>query len=1046
MDLVRFSEYSRQQIHDYFDPESPFLAQTGTWGLHGVVRVPRAESDWVFFVTLAGGRRPYAFDEAITSAGVLSWQSQPRQRLSDSAVQSWIHHDQRRHHIHLFLRVRGPGPYLYMGQLDYISHDPDRECPVFFQWQIRDFRPPAEVRQLLHLLPSTPATPAPRHRADPEAPPEPGHAAVALVTRRHVYVQWHSPAGKPEGKPVRFRNSPAGFRRFLRVAPQTSLALMWTDAARLSWDPPKEGQPPALRYLHLPWNADAAGIAYAPPSSLDAQLPGAFAALLLTPGDEEVPAKRIERAVRLSQRWIRDAARVRDQEQHIKALLARAFPGFTAVCRDWRTKSALWILENYPTADDVRQADMAALVAGVSLATAHRVGVNKVERLRTAALEAALLADPTATGQNVLAAIREWRRRKATLVETEGLQASLGDTGRFPVVRAAPHPRAPRAPEKRSGGRYHVASQDRARPLQDPAAIVCQRYSTGWRLLLRATSARRVRQQDRDLMRMGGDWVLKSAHPVEVDNVARDLPLKPTMIFRLAQQQDEAPASMVKTLSHRHDHVVVVANGGLVLGGQPEPLFGLDGWQAFWVPEGQAATVTDAAGQQVLHRPLPPRYDLTLSGTRARGVEGRAPLFLGAFPVVEGDTNEPLQLVLGQEGRGLRRWRQDSWFSGGRIELPTPPASVSMGWYFLRVYDQRQVELESHEFFWIRDLVRIDSSTRPSGAGELCFVTGGALTVSSSDPRLSLTAAADNLLVAEIPLHPQFDVTHWSFGGPGPRDHVRHLGIRLARTVWALADETAPEDALAWTTTAIDIPMAAARPTSRLALYVSVSRRDSLPTQVVLACETSTRTIPLKAGRGLFPLRNLATAVPLDTRDMHHALSITLTAREDSHSTPEFLPVARLVPQYRCGKCGTAFRSDRTALERHVAEAHPIQYYQPSKYEDYLQLALQARMVPNLPQKVYVCGFCSMVVRAERNAHINPTSVMSAHWNVHQVERPGATPTFTILATVAEIVSIANLILPPLVQCLECHNVMASSDDRWPQHEQQHHGSWIVAE
>ncbi len=1043
MDLVRFTEYSRKQIHDHFDPESPFLAQTGTWGLHGVVRVPRTESDWVFFVTFAGGPRSFAFEEAITNAGVLSWQSQPRQRLSDSAVQRWIRHDSSRHHIYLFLRVRGPDPYLYMGQLDYVSHDPDRECPVFFQWQIRDFRPPDKVRQLLHLPMSAPPT---RHRADVQVPSVQGHAAVALVTRRHVFVQWHSRAGKPVGTPVRFRNSLAGLRRFQRVAPATSLALMWTDAARLSWDPQAtEGQPPALQYLHLPWNTEAASIAHAPPSSLNALLPGAFAALLRNhpPGDEGgVPAKRIERAVRLSQRWLRDAARVRDQEQHIKSLLARSFPGFTAVCRDWRTKSALWILENYPTPTDVLQADVAALVEGVSLATAHRVGLTKVERLRTAAVDAALLADPTATGQDVLAAIREWRRWKATLVETEGLQASLGDTGRFPAVRTAPHPRAPRAPEKRPGGRYHVASPGRPRSPQDPAAIVCQRYSTGWRLLLRATSARRVRQQDRDLMRMGGDWILKSAHPVEVDHVPRGLPLKATMIFRLAKQQDQSPATMVKTLSHRHDHVVVVADGGMVSGGQPEPLFGLDGWQAFWVPEGKAATITDAAGHQVAHRPVPPRYDLTLSGTRARGVEGRAPLFLGAFPAVEGDTNEPLQLVLGQEGRGLRRWREDLWFSGGRVDLPTPPAA--MGWYFLRVYDQRQVELESHEFFWIRDLVRIDAITKPSGTSELGFVTAGALAVSSSDPTLSLATVAENVLVAEIPLHPQFDVTHWSFSGPGRRDHVRNLGVRLARTVWALADETAPEDDLAWTTTAMDITMAATRPTSRQVLYLSVSRRDSLPTQVALACETSTKTVPLKNGRGLFPLRNLATAVPLDTRTVRQALSITLTVRADAHATPEVLPVARLVPQYRCGKCGTKFPNDRTGLERHVAEEHPVRYYQPIKYDDYLQLALQAKMVPNLPQKVYVCGLCSMVVRAERSAYINPTSVMSAHWNGHQVERPGVTPTFNILATVADIAAIANLILPPLIQCLECHIVMAVSDGQWSKHEQQHHGSWIV--
>ncbi len=1044
MGLARFSEYTRQQVHDYFDPQSAFLAQTGTWGLHAIVRVPHTESDWVFFVTLAQHRGSFAFEESITDAGVLSWQSLPRQTLSDSAVQRWIRHDASRHHIYLFLRVRGPGPYLYMGQLDYVAHDSHRERPVFFKWQIRDWSPPDPIRTLLDLPPAALKTP---DGGDEHSSSVHGHAAIALVTRRHVFVQWHSPDGKPQGSPERFRNSLPGLRRLLRLAPGTSLAMMWTDAALLSWGAWDDDHPGVLTYL--PWNEKTAALTRAPSSAVNALLPEAVAALLLSRRATDPPplaASKVDRAVRLGQRWTRLAREVRDVEQSIKALLDQAFPGFRTVCRDWRTKSALWILENYPTPTEFLRADLAVLVNGVSLATASRVGDAKVKRLRAAVCAAVSAADPVATQENLLGAIRLWKLRKSALEKTESMQSALGATGKFPAVRgAARHPRTPLAPDRRPGGRYHVTKTWQFSAQPAPSALECERYSTGWRLLFRAADAKVVRQQNHHLTRVGEAWILESSHPVEVDNVITALPLNEVMIFRLAKQHDQSRAPLVTKLSRRHQHLLLAAEGVAVAGGQPQNLFALGGWRAFLIPETGPVTVTDVAGQPVLQRSALPDYHLKVTGTRAAGIDGSPPVFLGAFPTVEGDASEPLTLIVGQEGRGLHRWRKQVPFSSGRVDLPLPPAYMAMGWFFLRVYDGRQTELETHEFLWIRDLVSIESFSKPSGVAELRFVTAGPLSVSSNHAAVPLRITTANFLEAEIPLHPQFDVTRWSFHGLRPLDNVRNVGIRVTRTAWALGDESAPEQDLVWTTTPIDLPLAAARPTSRQVLYLSVSRTDTLPTQVTVSCANSQKTIPLKSGRGLFPVRNLATAIPLETRDMS-PISVTLTVIDDRRQAPRPMALARLVPQYRCGKCGAPFSDNRTGLERHVTEEHPIRYHQPKQYGDYLALAMQAEMVANLPSKVYLCGACSMVVLADKSAYANPTSVMSSHWNMHQKAQPGSIMTFTILTTLTEMESIAHLILPPLGQCLECLGVVSLAADSWSAHVNTHYEVWIASE
>jgi len=151
-ELLLYSDYTRQQVHDIFAPHIPFTPQRGTWGILGIVAIPKRSGDFVFFVTFGQQQGQHVFDEGITEEGVLSWQSQPKQSLADRQIQQLIQHDELLNTIYLFLRTHKNLPYTYLGTLQYLSHDSEREYPVWFQWQILDWDLPTEVCQRMELV------------------------------------------------------------------------------------------------------------------------------------------------------------------------------------------------------------------------------------------------------------------------------------------------------------------------------------------------------------------------------------------------------------------------------------------------------------------------------------------------------------------------------------------------------------------------------------------------------------------------------------------------------------------------------------------------------------------------------------------------------------------------------------------------------------------------------------------------------------------------------------------------------------------------------
>lgn len=131
--------YSREDVHGIFSPNTAFTPQAGSWGLHGIVKIPDREKDYVFFVTYGQEQGEHEFDEGITDDGVLSWQSQPSQGLEDRRVIDFINHNDITDNVYLFLREKKRTDYMFYGRLAYLSHDTSREKPVYFQWQLLDW-------------------------------------------------------------------------------------------------------------------------------------------------------------------------------------------------------------------------------------------------------------------------------------------------------------------------------------------------------------------------------------------------------------------------------------------------------------------------------------------------------------------------------------------------------------------------------------------------------------------------------------------------------------------------------------------------------------------------------------------------------------------------------------------------------------------------------------------------------------------------------------------------------------------------------------------
>ena len=103
--LELYKRYNREEIHDIFSPHTKFTPQSGTWGLHGLVRIENS-NDFVFIVTLGTIQSGHTFDEGFTEDGVFRWQSQPRNTFKTPNIIKLINELKKGEKIVFCLRSR----------------------------------------------------------------------------------------------------------------------------------------------------------------------------------------------------------------------------------------------------------------------------------------------------------------------------------------------------------------------------------------------------------------------------------------------------------------------------------------------------------------------------------------------------------------------------------------------------------------------------------------------------------------------------------------------------------------------------------------------------------------------------------------------------------------------------------------------------------------------------------------------------------------------------------------------------------------------------
>ena len=139
MQQLRFGEsYSRLDIRNIFAPLDTFIPGSGDWGLSGAIRIKPTRKNSVFIVS---HDNEHSYNDSITNDGVLTWVSQNYQKLHHARIRQWINHDSTKADIHFFIRPNKKVDYTYLGKLNYLSHDPTKENPVRFQFQLLDWDP-----------------------------------------------------------------------------------------------------------------------------------------------------------------------------------------------------------------------------------------------------------------------------------------------------------------------------------------------------------------------------------------------------------------------------------------------------------------------------------------------------------------------------------------------------------------------------------------------------------------------------------------------------------------------------------------------------------------------------------------------------------------------------------------------------------------------------------------------------------------------------------------------------------------------------------------
>jgi restriction system protein len=411
--------------------------------------------------------------------------------------------------------------------------------------------------------------------------------------------------------------------------------------------------------------------------------------------------------------------------------------------------------------------------------------------------------------------------------------------------------------------------------------------------------------------------------------------------------------------------------------------------------------------------------------------EDVGPLFIGSPPriaIVSGDWVEVGTIVLGQEGRGRRRWRHSFEPVPGREiqELPTEVAHRKAGWYFLRFYDRQEELIDSLDFRFVaglRDVRFSPAGPLPSANGhvpariEILHEPGyefGLLPGESAD--IELRQDNERTLVSVPPKPEHSRIRLWV--GPGAdRSRKVELTLLVPRVWWAVAEESA--EPARWEDQTIFVSREDLSAASSRALWLLLPA-EGWTRQVKAGFEgselrvydvrTSTRTLRI-------PLRELGW-VPSPGQRPEVALKVSL---EHPNQTYIFTPCMLRFSLW-CQQCDFKALTEKEILN-HVLTTHRKSFFKHLTYQELWQRD------PSLPTRILKCLYCGFYV-SEKDS-IYTTNAITSHLERDCKKVPLKSEKvqilFSVITDIDEIRDHVLQELPYVYRCLLCTAIVDST-------------------
>jgi hypothetical protein len=207
--------------------------------------------------------------------------------------------------------------------------------------------------------------------------------------------------------------------------------------------------------------------------------------------------------------------------------------------------------------------------------------------------------------------------------------------------------------------------------------------------------------------------------------------------------------------------------------------------------------------------------------------EQMGPLFGADLPTLEGAPGAMAKVrtvVLGAEGRGSGRWRDEYQLNAERWRLPEDVRTQGSGWYFIRLYDAKDDLIDSFDFRYAAGLKGIDVEgaglTQDHNGIRVTFVHDEGVSVVMTASILSVlehsTVPGPGSTIFAWPWHP--DVRRPTFEVRDRNGLVR-VTLDTDRICWALANEPQALEP-AWQSSAIELTPGHCSPGSDAQLLV----------------------------------------------------------------------------------------------------------------------------------------------------------------------------------------------------------------------------------